>query len=128
MNIVNILVSRGFVSFNPFTLELRNHQYAVSTEDSLSWNVDEKPPMEIIQMIIDMSHSYFDKLKIDGDYKYNFYWDLLAFDSTYDLTSDICFDDEMEALKFANEYELYNVANLFDDDEDDYLSDTEEEV
>lgn len=122
------LINRGYVSFNPFTYEIRNKQYAVSTEDSFDWYVHELPPADVLHKIIEMSHKYYDKLEIGDNYKYNFFWDLLAFDSKYDLTADVCFDDYEEALKFGNEYNLFNIADLYDNDEDDYLSDTEDEI
>lgn len=119
------LINRGFVAFNPFTMKIRDERYAVSTEDYMDWSIAEIPPETVIQNIIEMSHKYYDKLDIGDNYKYNFFWDIIAFDSNYDLSADICFDDYQEALEFGNKYELFNIADLYGDEEFD-LPDTEE--
>lgn len=119
-HIVNLLIDRGAITFNPFTLSLDTQRFMFPLTNIKSTPLDESNlALYISEIIIKCeTENICESLQIDSSLKDNLFVNVYAVDSFVESSFEIYFDTMTEAVEFAKEkdFEL-----CFDNNTQDYL-------
>jgi hypothetical protein len=110
--IIERLLTIGYVSYNPFTMEERNHRYLVST-DVYEFDEISVDTMTVTDYVMS-KHNERDKL-YTGDMKSNCFLEIGAENFFYNMSVDLCFDNKRQALKVARSIGADEIYDLWED-------------
>lgn len=118
------LIDRGWVTFNPYNWEMNRPPYQVTIaemEDSIS--IDIMTPEEMLDFALETFVNWHspELKKVNKDKVFIF---IMAYDSFYEVSYEVAFDDFFEACDFADAHEIYEVydsisGNVIYTDEED---------
>jgi len=124
------LIDKGWVAFNPYNNEMNRPPYQVTIaemEESIS--VDILTPEDMMDFALETFVNWHspELKKVDKD---KIFVLIMAYDSFYEVSYEVAFDDFFEACEFANDHEIYEVydqksGNVIYTDEEDLPSDEE---
>ena len=121
------LINLGQVAFNPFDLSIRkNIGYLVPIEfyfeDLIDITTFEKVFEEVERNIADIRVQH----EADYDFEKAFYIEVAAYESFYEVTCDLWFEEFTDAIKVAEDLDIPS-ENIYDISEGCYIYDNEDE-
>ncbi len=121
------LIDLGQISFNVFDFGLRkNNGYLVATdfyfEDLIEITTLEKVFEEVLKNVADLRKQY----EGDFDFEKALFVDIAAWDSFYNVTVDLWFEEFQDAVNVAENLDIPS-QDIFDVENNCYIYDNEEE-